>query len=161
MQCAAVCCIVRCVSVCCSVMQCVAVCVECQCVAVCCSVMQCIAACVVLQCVAVCCSVMQCVAVSCSVSVLDHKDNEQKNLKAKISRHFVSEDQHTDTQHTLLQHPASHCSTLQLTNTQCWNVSAFCLRGPKIKQIFGPHICDTKCRDIPALRVSVLQCAAA
>ena len=47
--------------------------------------------------------------------------------------------QHTDTQRALLQHPASHCSKLQHTNTQCRNVPAFCLRGPKIQEIFGPR----------------------
>jgi len=61
-----VCCsALQCAVVCCSVLRCVAD--RCR-VVVFCSVLQCVAQCCsVLQCVAVCCSVLQCAAVCCSV----------------------------------------------------------------------------------------------
>ena len=85
----------------CSVLQCVAVCCDVRCVAVCYSMLQSLTVCCgVLQCVAVCCSVLQCLAVSCSVIIWGYYPRLQHNpyMDGSSCHTRIDESSHTHIQ---------------------------------------------------------------
>jgi len=157
----------QCVAVCCSVFPCAAMC---------CSVLQRVAACCTnnslnfwavstlrwlpnllrnnlvcdLHCVAVCCSVLQCVAVCYRCHFKTNKISNEAFVPVKTAQQLRFNFWFFVKQH--LQHTATHCNTLQHTESLVWD---FCNRVEYSGAIGGAMCC--RVLQCVAVRCSVLQ----